>query len=313
VQENRKHRRNDKLPDWFPLPIYAATLDLEAWHREVMLRVGFQTAHRKKNDAQLSRLKPPGDIVQGFISVFVRSEYSNLTLINKSNLRWPISEPSSFEVLFLSEGISNDEEARSWAKSLASAADARAAVLRDFYASEFHNTGQDRPARDKDLAPKITPDVWRNVLGRRVPVMIDLDVDDKSLLGVFDIWLKLARSHLDETAPKRIDERAIERFRRFGVLAAFDLRFWAEINGLTYTDAFIATKLWPDSATDVDEFVDVTERYRKITKPLVDEIFSWPFVERLSRQVELQHVLEHLAANIDAVKAEEKRRKNVPG
>ncbi|MNY72624.1 hypothetical protein D3C86_2112270 [compost metagenome] len=33
--------------------------------------------------------------------------------------------------------------------------------------------------------------------------------------------------------------------------------------------------------------VDLTERYRKTVKPMVDEIFSWDYVMRLWRQLEL--------------------------
>ena len=44
----------------------------------------------------------------------------------------------------------------------------------------------------------------------------------------------------------------------------------------------------------MDDFVDVTERYRKVTKPMIKEVFNWNYVERFIRQIELSNALESL-------------------
>jgi hypothetical protein len=304
MSESEKRRRNDKLPDWFPLPIYSELLDPETWHKELTLRLGFQTAHRNGAKSSLHGLIPAGAV--GFVDVFVnRSLGSEPSGDPAPKIEWPISEPSVFELLYLAEGTGEHREARVWAKRLVS--EPRTAIL-EFFDSEFYKGGFAKPALEQDLAPIIEPAHWRDVLGRRVPVMIDLDIDDRSLLAAFEIWLVAARAIMEEDYPKRIDERALARFKKFGLLPAFDLQFWAEVNQLNYTDAFIAKALWPD--TDVaEDFVDVTERYRKLTKPLIEDVFRWDFIEKFGRQLELGKSLDRL---VEKRKVKHKNQNSIP-
>lgn len=106
----------------------------------------------------------------------------------------------------------------------------------------------------------------------------------------FNVWLAGARSSL-AAAPRPIGEREFSRWTKYQLLAAFDLLFWSELSGVRLTDAFIAHTIWPDNG---DEFVDLTERFRKVTRPMVAETICTDFVMRFWRQLEFERSLDSI-------------------
>ena len=62
-----------------------------------------------------------------------------------------------------------------------------------------------------------------------------------------------------------------------------------------FTDAQMGRALWDRPGMDMSA-VDLTERYRKTVKPMVDNLFRWNYVLRLWRQLEFLKVLDDLAA-----------------
>lgn len=90
-----------------------------------------------------------------------------------------------------------------------------------------------------------------------MPVFIDLALDDESLKLGFEVWLAGARSRakerdFDPVAFRKIDEKTLSEWHERRLLAAYDLVSWREITGATYSDAAIASWLWPDSGVLAD-------------------------------------------------------------
>lgn len=131
---------------------------------------------------------------------------------------------------------------------------------------------------------------WGETFDFRLPVTVDLSLDDKSLVLHFEIWLSMVRAGMKEqgsdelSAPITITHDALDRWHAARVLAAYDLLSWREISGATYSDAAISGWLWPDSGALSDgTFVDRAERLRKVTRPLLERVFCWPTIYRLER------------------------------
>ena len=135
------------------------------------------------------------------------------------------------------------------------------------------------------------PDRYIDVLGRRVAILVDIDHDDETLELAFKVWLAGARGHLEEKASHPIGEKEFSKWGKFGLLPAFDLLFWAQVTGARFTDALIARSIW-GSDPETDDYVDLTERFRKVTRPLVSEVFDWGYVQRFWRQMELEKALD---------------------
>lgn len=277
------------LPDWFPLPIYKQDLTQVDWLTEIALRAGLQTAavnRRGKKRGRLNIDDPPEDT---FIALFVtRKSRANRTLVEpkKTNF-WPVLEPTPFELFFLVENQRTDEyeEAERWAKKLNTKG---AKALAEFTGSGV----RDRLAQMDRVIEKEPPgSTYLDVLGKRAAVMIDLDQDDETLELAFKVWLAGARDVLSHKAAHPIGDKEFSKWKKFGLLAAFDLTFWAESTGSRFTDAFLARAIWPD---DGEEFVDLTERFRKVTRPMVAEVFNWDYVSRFWRQTELASSLDAL-------------------
>jgi hypothetical protein len=88
---------------------------------------------------------------------------------------------------------------------------------------------------------------------------------DETLAQAFEVWLLCARDSCREKAKNPIGRRDFEQWKRFRLLAAFDLMYWGKLNGYKYKDPFLANTLRPN-----EPWVDLTERFRKVTKPLVE-------------------------------------------
>ncbi len=141
---------------------------------------------------------------------------------------------------------------------------------------------------------------------RRVSLLVDLDQDDQTLQLAFKVWLIGARALAEEKARRPIGEKEFARWTNFGLLPGFDLLFWARITGQPYTDVFLAHTLWPDNKAHNEDFADITERFRKVTRPMVEEVFGWPYVAKLWAQVNFEAALDRLVAKEKRNKTEGK-------
>lgn len=71
------------------------------------------------------------------------------------------------------------------------------------------------------------------------------------------------------------------------------MRADGRLKDLLINGDFIAHTSWPDTG---DESVDLTERFRKVTRPMIAEVFDWDFVTRFWRQRELERSVEGVVA-----------------
>lgn len=299
-------KKND-LPDWFPLERYSKKHTDDNWLCEIAFRLALQSLHDKHNDGDGKDATVK--TIQAFNDVVINNEIYERKFAKTpvSNFR-PVRNPMPFELLFCAQWYSgeNHSDARLWAKRLY---DDPQKWLASFYDDEIREkllSGNGEPEHnngENDDAP-----YYNDIIGKCAPVWVDLDHDDDTLKLAFSVWLTSMRNVLNEKSKQIIGEKEFEKWKRFKLLEAFDLKFWSDINKLGYTDAYIAKRLWPDFSNDED-FVDVTERYRKVTKPLLKEVFNGNYLARFWRQVEFSHAMESI---ISIKKAEQESGKVIP-
>jgi len=290
--------RNAGPPDWFPLPIYQQTLTKNEWLTEIALRAAVQTADNNRRAGKSSRLNYEGSALDTFRSLFVtrKSGARGNVAEAQANNFWPIREPTAFELFFLAENqrVPGQNEAEAWARRLNE--DGKTTIV------EFISSGamEQMAAMGRDFAKEPPAENYLDVLGRRAPVMVDLDHDDQTLELAFKVWLAGARGVLNQKAPHSVGDKETAKWAKFGLLSAFDLLFWSHAADQPYTDAYVASLIWPDTG---DEFVDLTERFRKVTRPMVQEVFAWDYVNRFWRQMELENSLDMVVARDKADRA----------
>jgi hypothetical protein len=283
-------RKNRAHPAWFPLPVYQRTLTKNEWLAEIAIRAGLQTAHRNRREGKIHKLQTHSSSEQAFLSIIVEKESRariDLAQAQERNF-WPVRDLTAFELSFLAEQrISENDESRAWARRLSQEG---SIAVAEFFSSGAHERVLKAERSQEALADA---DAYMNVLGKRVAVMIDLDHDDSTLELAFKVWLAGARDALKEKAAHPVGDKEIAKWKKYGLLPAFDLLLWSDVTNSGYTDAFIARLLWPDNG---EEFVDLTERFRKVTRPMLREFFDWNFVERFWRQMELENTLDVIVA-----------------
>lgn len=297
-----KANTKKKLPDWFPLPKYGEVHTENTWLEEIYWRtviksqyITIQDTKKGKGANQKIFLEP----LKAFNSMIINDKHleSIDAMFDKSPVAklWPVRDPTPFELLFFSQKFSKEdyEKAKLWATRLHK--DPRKWI------PSFYQNGIREELRNYKYADvpidniNCDPDknYVNNIVGKCALVRIDLDYDDETIRDALDIWLAGIRDTLNEKAKTPVGEKYFTKWTRYKLLEAFDLVFWSRVNNLGYTDAFIARALWPDFS-NMDDFVDVTERYRKVTKPMIKEVFNWNYVERFIRQIELSNALESL-------------------
>jgi hypothetical protein len=299
------NKRNAALPDWFPLPIYRQVLTKNEWLTEIGLRAALQTAERNMREGKVKAFRTEGPADETFRAMFVTRETrsgGDLAAAQEASF-WPVRHPTPFELFFLAENqrVPEHAEAEAWATKLKQKG--KPAIAEFVASGSKKKMGQmDLKTLEKDSAAVAN---YMDVIGKQACLMVDLDYDDQTLELGFKVWLAGIRHLLDEKAPQPIGDKDFAKWTRFGLLPAFDLLFWSRVTNTRYTDAFMAKAVWPDTA-DVAEFVDTSERFRKVTRPMVEEVFHWNFVQRFWRQMELENTLDVIVERDKASKAEAK-------
>lgn len=125
-----------------------------------------------------------------------------------------------------------------------------------------------------------------------VPITIDLNSDDETLKLAFSVWLAGVRSDMNERFKKPISEDDFQKWHKYRILAAFDLYQLADIIGVRFTNSQIANALFPPASVPVeDRDVDMGERVRKVTKPLMDQIINMETVRLIRATTRLEKYL----------------------
>ncbi|MFL1551690.1 DUF6387 family protein [Pseudomonas sp. D47] len=119
-------------------------------------------------------------------------------------------------------------------------------------------------------------------------VTINLNHDDEAIKQAFSVWLEGMRSEMSERVKKPFNDDDLQKWQKYQVLAAFDLCQWAEIKGFRYTNNQLANALFPPESIGLDERdVDMTERVRKLVKPLITQCVTHETVRSLESSVRL--------------------------
>ena len=125
-----------------------------------------------------------------------------------------------------------------------------------------------------------------------VPITIDLNSDDETLKLAFSIWLAGVRSDMNERFKRPISEDDFQKWHKYRLLAAFDLYQLADIIGVRFTNSQIANALFPPASVPIeDRDVDMGERVRKVTKPLMDQTINMETVRLIRATTRLEKYL----------------------
>lgn len=278
------------LPSWFPLEIYDTDLSLEQWLEAFVVRMAVRT--KWENGQELS----PEEHEQTFLSLITTRASGNAASLfsraDKPKQLWPIQEPSVLQILYAAALVkTGGPEVQAHIAALPQHAD-------QFVGSLFSEASE--YLSDVSFGEVGDHSRWIDVVGGKWALAaIDLDQDDETLEFIFKGWLAMCREGLGSPAPRVFDDADRTRWAGYQVLPAFDLKHWSDIKGVKFTDAQMGRALWDRPGGDLCDF-DLTERYRKTVKPMVDKVFHWNYVLRLWRQLELAKAIENLAAKVQS-------------
>jgi hypothetical protein len=255
-------------PEWFPLGVYVtAPNSFEHWIRLVAFRLAIINApqNNKWKIDKYTKL-----VIEDSGTVWLKPNEKDFFGIKE------INPYEAFMLAGLFDSHDSAEAKKLAGKTLTGIYDhsSEASEIRRQQSSECNN-------ENVDLR-------WADAFRYRVPVLVDLSLDDSLLKKHFDFWLKFQRLAIKERGINAegtaLKDDSLTKWHNFRVLAAYDLQAWREISGAKYSDASIAAWLWPDEGDLADNSsVDRAERYRKVTKPLVETVMSWYMVDRLEK------------------------------
>jgi hypothetical protein len=272
-QQGGQVRENNSKPDWFPLSVHLEKpATFEHWARCIVLRLGIANAPQD-NGWNATRYRSVVIADNGTDwKTDAREKYMGVKCL------------TAFDAFALADAF--DVPANTAIRTLAE----RQSKGDYDFSVEACELKSSWGAPDSER--------FNAAFEYRLPVMVNIALDDATLKEHFQIWLAVMRAQVNQEAgPTRlhkIDQDFLEKCHALRVLAAFDLLTWRDLTGATYTDAAIASWLWPDSGPLSDgTYVDRAERLRKVTKPLTKDFMTWPTVERIEqRQAEVNLLRE---------------------
>lgn len=288
------------IPDapWFPLDVYSRSLTYEEWHITLASRVGLRWTYEhlkehgelvdKHYEKPLTKLGPNEELKEkmlGLFDDFVIAEggLGKVFTHEDDNPRWPVTGLNVFEAFYCSR-MWEQHEHQKWREFAQRAVDEpREAFIQlpDFW--------RERERLPEALRPEKSDGYQAEFLDWRVPLSVDISLDDETLKFAFEVWLAGIRDALKENTPKPFRDKDIADWRLYAILPAFDLLLWSDINGLKYTATFISNQIY----TDTDSYnINTYDRYRQRTRPLIEKLFTWRAVERFEYQIRLHRFLE---------------------
>lgn len=283
------------MPDWYPLETYKRRLSAEEWASELYIRLAFRIAYRnckgmaEKNSGPIRMGHEQNSPEETFIAVLsdqAPSREGRFIFDAEPNLSrdWPINVQTAFEAEFLAQLLrpyANPEHIV-WAQRLTQ----RPELFVEFIEREERGEIlRDRTSSWDSLPPNIGQ-LCKDILGARVPVMVNLNLDDDSIKTAFSVWLTGMRHQLGGECKAAYDEKDFEKWHDFKVLQVFDLDLWMEINSTNIKDVVIGRELWPEHDAQLGDF-DRTDRLRRVTRKINERLFTTWECERLVHQVRL--------------------------
>jgi hypothetical protein len=282
-------RTADSLPKWFPLRIYSTRLTAQQWLDALVMRWVVRNEYQNTHDECGARDTFERLIVRQPARKSGRSRFIDRS--RKPGELLGVRELPAFDAAYIATMFAHS---KSGAALLAEVTHIR--KTRDSRSLWIEPSPRVKNSRRESFADMVNhgtepyrmPDVLSGI-----PVAVDIDQDDESLMSAFKFWLANARSILGP-ARRPIGAQDFSSWRDYGVLPVFDLRLWGELHHVRYSETLIADTLWPDA-----EF-DSAERLRKVTRPKIKELFDdWALVGRFWRQLELEASFEKIAGQLE--------------
>lgn len=268
------------------MPIYSQRLTPDEWHTEIALRMALKTVDVNRRRGSIT--KKPEEILESFHAMFVArtSRRDGPLAQSKGEDFFPVVTLPVCDIFFLAEHLLRHGD------ELMHVAHRKEKALALGGPRQLGESGGVVRSRCDWPMPNSEQDVtdYMDIMGKRMVVSVDLDSDDETLRTAFDVWLAGARSGMG-AARRPIGEKEFAKWTQYHLLPAFDLLFWSDLSGAGLTDVFVAQTLWPDNS---DDFADRTERFRKVTRPMIAKVFDWDFVSRFWKQRELERSLKDL-------------------
>lgn len=111
-------------------------------------------------------------------------------------------------------------------------------------------------------------------------VFVDLNTSDAQLIGDFKNWLAKKREARGIGAPKKdVTDADMQDWWRYRVLALIDIDLFCHYTDTSISQATLGNLLFPD------EFdIDVSERVRKVVRPLANKLMSNVYLAALDEQ-----------------------------
>ncbi len=111
-------------------------------------------------------------------------------------------------------------------------------------------------------------------------IVVDLDVSDEHLISDFKNWLAKKREVRKSGVPKKIISNSdMQDWHQYRVLAFIDIGLFCQFTDTTISHASLGNILFPD-----DYDIDVSERIRKVVRPLADRLMKSEFISSLDVQ-----------------------------
>lgn len=279
-----RSEKTGQLPDWFTPDLYKYENTPEYWLEEISRRIM----------VVISVQGPSNLATEFFLETIVRREKPSWDYGSRRDYaRGPVSNLSVFEATYLSNlWLEDKSQRRSFElAALVAKPTSKAAmeITKKGSRDELNKLNETASLREPGSEGGF---MQRYIMDGRLPISIDITLDNKTLKHAFEDWLKGIRDVMGN--PKKlgnpIGEKDFVDWSKYAVLPAFDLLYWKALGQIKLTDAAIGYLLWPDQDPSIkfDDVVDTTDRYRRTTKPLIWRVISSKMYERLRRQTTLE-------------------------
>lgn len=115
-------------------------------------------------------------------------------------------------------------------------------------------------------------------------IEVNLNAPDELILHSFKEWLAIQRSEEADPLTKRlnktIDESDFADWTEKQLLAFVDIEIWSKFEDTRITDNAIGAAIFPNEYD-----ISLSERIRKVIRPLSRNVFNWAFLAALETQL----------------------------
>lgn len=287
-------KSKNELPDWFKRKKYPENLSATNWYREIRIRVclinliGVVKSSHKELGLSLSKT------VDRFLSGGANPNSPLFYLVQHNK---PIQPLSVLETLYLCADMKDNETElinkkiqdllKMWRveqsrKDKVIFSLNYEIALRDFIEFLIENKTEGLDVLKVSHADNPFLSYGRPLNG--VPVTIDTQFDDQTILESVKRWLKNQRRVDNEKAKRPFNKNDFNYWTSYKIREVCDLDIWARFSGVRIQDKVIASALWSDAIDKISP-IDIL---RTTTRKKIKEIFTYEVAVRLYGQLLIQ-------------------------